>query len=199
MVRGSWEKDGRRQDRTFAGIECTNTDIKVNSTSLQIVHSYTIWRDCLYPKTRLLPWRDQANHLQGPGICLMSASYPSSRQRRRWNWIDLIRLDGRASRLQWWLVVLTANAMMIMLLQPTVSHSTSHPDPVDPWLWVQLVVLVFFALFVVVHWTASVRRLHDRNKSGWWILLYFVPVVGHLWLFLELGVLPGTSGPNRYG
>jgi uncharacterized membrane protein YhaH (DUF805 family) len=69
-----------------------------------------------------------------------------------------------------------------------------------------------------------VRRLHDRDKSAWWLLVFVVaplllqgaaslntfdagPVVAlmvaslvlSLWGFIELGCVPGTSGPNRYG
>jgi uncharacterized membrane protein YhaH (DUF805 family) len=69
----------------------------------------------------------------------------------------------------------------------------------------------------------GVTRLHDRNKSAWWVLLfYFCPPVVEtlaslnsldsavvflnilslaisLWAFVELGFLRGTFGPNRYG
>jgi uncharacterized membrane protein YhaH (DUF805 family) len=44
-----------------------------------------------------------------------------------------------------------------------------------------------------------VKRYHDRNKSGWWILIVFVPVIGGLWYFIECGFLRGTPGPNTYG
>lgn len=45
----------------------------------------------------------------------------------------------------------------------------------------------------------SVKRWHDRGKSGWWVLLNLVPVVGWLWALIENGFLRGTDGPNRYG
>jgi hypothetical protein len=41
-----------------------------------------------------------------------------------------------------------------------------------------------------------VRRLHDRNKSGWWAALYLLPFVGWLWLVIECGILPGR--PSRW-
>jgi uncharacterized membrane protein YhaH (DUF805 family) len=50
-----------------------------------------------------------------------------------------------------------------------------------------------------------VRRLHDRNMSGWWylgvILASFIPVVGGLAgiAMFVLFCLPGTPGPNRFG
>ena len=44
----------------------------------------------------------------------------------------------------------------------------------------------------------SIRRLHDLNKSGWWVLLYFVPYV-NLVFGLYLLFKSGTPGYNRYG
>lgn len=43
------------------------------------------------------------------------------------------------------------------------------------------------------------KRWHDRNKSGWWTLIGLVPVIGGIWLLVELGILQGTSGANQYG
>ena len=44
----------------------------------------------------------------------------------------------------------------------------------------------------------SVRRLHDIDRTGWWVLLGFIPVIGTLWL-IYWACQPGTSGPNRFG
>ena len=63
------------------------------------------------------------------------------------------------------------------------------------------VVAAFLLLLPV-----SVRRLHDRNMSGWWLLAFIIggmiPYVGQLIgivLLVIMGCLDGTSGPNRYG
>ena len=44
----------------------------------------------------------------------------------------------------------------------------------------------------------SVKRFHDRDKSGWWVLAEYVPLFGFL-VSIELLFLRGTRGPNRYG
>ena len=44
-----------------------------------------------------------------------------------------------------------------------------------------------------------IKRFHDRDKSGWWMLIVLIPIVGAIWLLVELGFLPGTPGPNRFG
>jgi len=43
------------------------------------------------------------------------------------------------------------------------------------------------------------KRLHDRGKSPFWLLLLLVPLFGPLWLALELCALPGPAAENRYG
>ena len=45
----------------------------------------------------------------------------------------------------------------------------------------------------------AVKRLHDRNKSARWLILLFVPIVGALWMLVELGFLRGTRGINKWG
>jgi uncharacterized membrane protein YhaH (DUF805 family) len=44
----------------------------------------------------------------------------------------------------------------------------------------------------------GVKRCHDRNRSGWFLLIGWLPIM-NLWLFIELGFLAGTVGPNRFG
>jgi uncharacterized membrane protein YhaH (DUF805 family) len=44
----------------------------------------------------------------------------------------------------------------------------------------------------------SVRRLHDIDRSGWWILIALVPLIGTI-VLLVFALLEGTPGANRYG
>ena len=77
-----------------------------------------------------------------------------------------------------------------------------------------------------MHSAVTIKRLHDRDKSAWWYLLYGIApfgffllaiylwtarvleaasilfvlsFVGLIWAIIELGFLRGTAGPNRYG
>jgi uncharacterized membrane protein YhaH (DUF805 family) len=43
------------------------------------------------------------------------------------------------------------------------------------------------------------KRCHDRNRSGWFQLIAFIPIVGQIWAFVELGCLRGSSRANRFG
>ena len=44
----------------------------------------------------------------------------------------------------------------------------------------------------------GIRRLHDIDRTGWWVLLWFVPIVGII-VLLVFFVQRGTSGANRFG
>jgi uncharacterized membrane protein YhaH (DUF805 family) len=57
-------------------------------------------------------------------------------------------------------------------------------------------------LYPPMYWALAaflVKRLHDRGKAPFWLLLLFVPLFGPLWLGLELCCLRGMPGENRYG
>lgn len=62
-------------------------------------------------------------------------------------------------------------------------------------------ILIGIAALVASMWFSlaqGVKRLHDLNKSGWWILLCCIPFVG--WIFaLYMLFADGTVGPNQYG
>jgi uncharacterized membrane protein YhaH (DUF805 family) len=83
-----------------------------------------------------------------------------------------------------------------------------------PLFWVGCVLLVVWALASIIPSLAlTVRRLHDRDMTGWYlvgfvaavIVLSFIPVIGAVvTLALEIAwivvmALPGTPGPNKYG
>lgn len=44
----------------------------------------------------------------------------------------------------------------------------------------------------------SIRRLHDTNRSGWWLLISLVPIIGSIVLLVFM-IQAGTSGENQYG
>ena len=58
---------------------------------------------------------------------------------------------------------------------------------------------IVFALFLWPTYAIATKRWHDRGKSGWWSLIGFVPVIGGLWAFIELGLLGGDDSDNHYG
>jgi uncharacterized membrane protein YhaH (DUF805 family) len=63
-------------------------------------------------------------------------------------------------------------------------------------------MLGFGLIYLLVLWVSlalQIKRWHDRGKSGAWVLINLVPLVGAVWSFVECGCLRGTFGPNNYG
>lgn len=59
--------------------------------------------------------------------------------------------------------------------------------------------LILYLPFMYAGICITGKRFHDRNKSAWWTLISFIPVVGPLWIFIECGCLSGSPRPNRFG
>jgi uncharacterized membrane protein YhaH (DUF805 family) len=64
---------------------------------------------------------------------------------------------------------------------------------------------IWFLAILIPSIAVAVRRLHDRDMSGWWylgvIIAGMIPIVGFIAniAFIVLMFLPGTPGPNRFG
>lgn len=59
--------------------------------------------------------------------------------------------------------------------------------------------ILFSLLTIWPEIAVGVKRCHDRNRSGWFLLIALVPIVGSIWIFIDLGLLKGASGGNRFG
>lgn len=92
-----------------------------------------------------------------------------------------IAFSGRSHRKEFWMFLLIH--IIIMAVLTLVSETLAS---------IYTIAVFLPALGV------SVRRLHDTGKSGWWILLHFLPVVGTL-ILLVLLALEGDKETNRYG
>jgi uncharacterized membrane protein YhaH (DUF805 family) len=57
---------------------------------------------------------------------------------------------------------------------------------------------LFWLATLIPSLTVSVRRLHDTDRSGWWLLLFFVPLIGAIVLIVWFCTI-GTHGYNRFG
>ena len=62
-----------------------------------------------------------------------------------------------------------------------------------------LIFIPFGIFFLWSHFVINVKRWHDRDKSGWWVLIGLIPLIGAIWALVELGFLKGTYGKNRFG
>lgn len=57
---------------------------------------------------------------------------------------------------------------------------------------------LWFLISVYTGIMVQIKRYHDHDKSGWWVLTGFIPLY-NIWATIELLFLRGTKGPNRYG
>ena len=79
------------------------------------------------------------------------------------------------------------------------------PDPAagEGWSILEMAVSALaIAVAVLQLWISlaiSVKRYHDRDRKGWWLLIALIPIIGVLWIFVVLGFLKGTEGANRFG
>lgn len=62
-----------------------------------------------------------------------------------------------------------------------------------------ILTLLMYIPFLWMSLALQVKRWHDRDYSGWMILVGFIPIVGPIWSFVEVGCSRGTEGPNSYG
>lgn len=111
--------------------------------------------------------------------------------------------EGRARRSEFWffylfVVIVSAVATLIDNLIGWQVYAVSSEGAAIAYNpgWIQL--LVTLALFIPMI-SVSVRRLHDRDASGWWWWLGLICCIGGLILIFAFYVQPGTPGPNKYG
>jgi len=105
--------------------------------------------------------------------------------------------DGRADRAEfWWWVLFVALVQLVATIVLVLALVLFQNAGFLQWLGV-LVFMVVILAFILPSIAVSVRRLHDRDLSGWWYLLGFVPL-GSI-VLLVWYVLPGTAAPNRFG
>jgi uncharacterized membrane protein YhaH (DUF805 family) len=110
----------------------------------------------------------------------------------------LFSFQGRAPRRVYWGVLLSLPLVLILLVAGLVVGAILI-DLLAVRIIIGLAVLALFIPFVWISLAVNVRRWHDLNKSGMWIFIGFVPIVGPVWAFIENGCTRGTVGRNDYG
>ena len=104
----------------------------------------------------------------------------------------LFSFNGRIGRGTYWLAAffIIAFTTIVALIDTIVFDYSSYSG--IPTLLARLLI-IWPSLAI------TIKRWHDRDKSGWWILIGIIPYLGLIWAFIETGFLPGTKGPNQYG
>jgi uncharacterized membrane protein YhaH (DUF805 family) len=118
----------------------------------------------------------------------------------------LFGFSGRIGRMQWWLaqlavliVIAAALAVILSAVDPDELSSDRSGAIGSAGASIVLIVCAVCVLIVWINLACTVKRFHDRDKSGWWVLIVFVPYIGAIWQIVECGFLSGSRGPNRFG
>jgi len=135
--------------------------------------------------------------------------------------ILLFDFRGRINRAKFWLAALVYIVVLFGVTGVAMAVSGSLTSVIATTLLAYIVLLISAA-------AVGVKRLHDRNKSAWWLALFAIPVILpfiaalldwllqpetsapfvalqylsfaiSIWALIELGGLRGTIGANRYG
>ncbi|SER16712.1 Uncharacterized membrane protein YhaH, DUF805 family [Amphritea atlantica] len=115
----------------------------------------------------------------------------------------LFSFEGRIGRKTFWLASLASalvtwaiTAGLVAMLVAAINTSS------DPASGIITYIALTFLLCIPTGWIGlalQAKRWHDRNKSAWWILIMFVPLIGPFWVLIEAGFLPGSPEANDYG
>jgi uncharacterized membrane protein YhaH (DUF805 family) len=99
---------------------------------------------------------------------------------------------GRARRREYWMFELWNPLIMLALF--FISFRTVRSGGMG----LQLLPLLYVLGVALPAFSSTIRRLHDTNRSGWWLLINLVPILGPISLFIFL-VENSTPGDNRFG
>lgn len=106
---------------------------------------------------------------------------------------EYVTFSGRASRSEyWWFQLFHLLALVLPIAVAAIADTRLLEGVVWP------VVIVIHLALILPNLAATVRRLHDRDRSGWHYLWIFAPFVGELILLIWC-VQRGIEGDNRFG
>jgi uncharacterized membrane protein YhaH (DUF805 family) len=105
---------------------------------------------------------------------------------------NYFNFSGRASRSEFWWFLLFVVLMYVALVAAVIAL------PAGLAVTVILGFEALALLTVIPLWALAVRRLHDADRSGWWLLAYFIPVVGAL-LMLGFWCAGSSQHSNQWG
>lgn len=109
--------------------------------------------------------------------------------------------DGRARRKEYWMyalftfIIYFAYGLVAGLAMALIGRSDS---PVAAILLIYTPIVLYGLAAFVPGLAVTVRRLHDTGRSGWWILISFLPGIGGIILLIFM-CLDSEPGPNLHG
>jgi uncharacterized membrane protein YhaH (DUF805 family) len=104
-------------------------------------------------------------------------------------WRNYVNFKGRATRKQFW---------MFVLINILISIGLQIIEAILGFVDMELLSGLYGLAVLLPGLAITARRLHDVNKSAWWLLLLLIPFIGGL-VILIFNVMKGTDGTNKYG
>ena len=95
--------------------------------------------------------------------------------------------EGRARRKEFWMFILFN--FIFTIVAAILDGIIGSPG---------IIYLLYCLAVLLPSLAVSVRRLHDIDKSGWWLLIGFVPLIGGI-VLIVFYVMDSTPGENRFG
>lgn len=106
---------------------------------------------------------------------------------------NYVGFSGRARRKEFWMFTLV-NVIIALVL----GFVDGMLGTFDPETGLGLLGGIYTLGILLPSIAVTTRRLHDTDRSGWWQLLYFIPIIGVL-VVLVFTLMDGTPGDNRFG
>jgi uncharacterized membrane protein YhaH (DUF805 family) len=113
--------------------------------------------------------------------------------------------SGRINRKTYWLTGIIGTLLVQIIYEFLIGMvllGVTYVAPMGETIISILALATLFPLLVFMIWASiaiSLKRLHDRNRSGWFFLIFLIPIIGMFWLMIEIAFLRGTQGVNRFG
>lgn len=112
---------------------------------------------------------------------------------------SIISFNGRIGRLRYLAYAMGINFVLMLVMVPIMGASAFMGGSPESMSAVSMVLIaVLYIATIVVSVMFAKRRLNDLNRSGWWCLLFIVPIA-NLLLALYMLFFPGTDGDNNWG
>ncbi len=105
----------------------------------------------------------------------------------------LFSIQGRVPRSTYW-----GYGITIFLISTVVQFVDLFVGSMFSEYSVGTLNLITTGICLIPGWVIAIKRGHDRDHSGWFLLLGLIPIV-NIWIFIELAFLRGTDGSNQYG
>ena len=132
----------------------------------------------------------------------------------------LFSFRGRQNRKSYWMTVIVTMAIILLLL--LLALIMIREQRFEFAVFTVIILLILYIPLIWIGLAIGAKRLHDRDKSAWWLLVFYalpgilssagnqmddvaflilhvVSFAITVWAFVELGCLRGTRGPNRFG